>query len=231
MTNLRPTIWTIVGGLVGLLLLGAVGLVVADRIGLPVPTTVNITVPYMNEAEHERWAREQFFANHPDEKPLNWAIARAAEEFRLSKPMGDFVLQENDCSDFVGCVVDRALGAGARFERESDEHILCGPGGTVRRELFVTRLLPDVNVVQPGDIIGVRHSHWYPPKHDSTGHVGVVGPDGKVLDFVKLKVWSDARYGRSDLEWFIRNCTPDEVRVIRLRADYRYLIVDVPGVR
>ncbi len=230
MTNARPTIWVVAGGLVGLCLLAAMLLVAGARFGLPVPGLAQLRLPRMSEAEREQWAREQFLANHPDEKPLNWDIARTAEEFRQSKPMGRFVLHENDCSDFVGCVVDHALGAGARFERDSEEHELCGPGGAAPRELFVTRRLSDVDAVQPGDIIGVRHSPWYPPKEDSIGHVGVVGPDGKVLDFVKLKSWSAARYGRTDVTWFVSNCGPDQVRVIRLRPDYRYRILDVPGV-
>ena len=226
----RPTIWVIVGALAGLGLLTALGLVVAGRLGLPVPGLARMSVPAMSEAEYERWAREQFLAGHPGEEPLNWAIARAAMEFHDSRPMGRFVLHENDCSDFVGCVVDHALGAAARFERESEEHALCGKGGAVRRTLFVTRHLQNMDAVQPGDIVGVRHSPWYPPKEDSIGHVGMVGPDGKVLDFVKLISWSQARYGCTEFEWFIHNCAPEQVYISRLCPEYRYLIADVPGV-
>ncbi len=210
--NRRSILSLVLGVVVGLCVLGLIGLIVGAR---------------MSDADYERWAREQFLTRHPEGKPLNWAIAEAAEKYRCDKPMGRFVLHENDCSDFVGCAVDHGLGAGARFERDSDAHMLCGEGGSLRRSLFVTRMLPDAGPIQPGDIIGVRHSPWYAPTEDSIGHVGVVGPEGTVLDFVKLKSWDGPRYGSSDLDWFIHNSAPAEVRVSRLRPEYRYGILDV----
>lgn len=219
------------GVLAGLAVLVAIGAVVWSQLnpaGLRVP---RLSVPRMSADEYERWAREQFLKHYPDEKPLNWAIARTAVAFHNREPMGKFVLHENDCSDFTGCIVDHALGAGARFERKSEDHALCGPGGSVRRRLFGTRRLPDVDGVQPGDVIGVRHSPWYPPKEESIGHVGVIGADGYVYDFVKLKSWSEARYGRTSFEWFIHNCAPEEVRISRLRPEYRYRLRDVQTSR
>ncbi|HUS80689.1 MAG TPA: hypothetical protein VM283_05425 [Armatimonadota bacterium] len=213
----------------GLFALALIVALMAARMGLAVPGLPRFAGPLMTPEQYERWAREQFTARHPDEKPLNWTIAQTAEQFRQSRSMGRFVLNENDCSDFIGCVVDHALGAGARFERGSAEHALCGPGGSVPGSLFATRWLAEVDAVQPGDIIGVYHSPWYPPKEDTIGHVGVVGPDGRVIDFVKLKSWAEARYGRSEFEWFIHNCGPDEVAVSRLRAEYRYRMLDVRG--
>jgi hypothetical protein len=185
----------------------------------------------MSAGRYEQWARQHFFDRWPHDKPLNWAIARTAADFHDSKPMGKFVLHDNDCSDFVGCVVDHALGAGARFERDSEDHALCGSGGSVRRWLFETRRLPDVDAVQPGDVVGVAHSPWYPPREGSIGHVGVVGPDGFVYDFVKLKSWRQARYGRNPLSWFIRHSSRDQVYISRLRPEYRYRLKEVPTSR
>ncbi len=185
----------------------------------------------LSPEEYERWARQRFHELHPDEEPLNWRIARTALRLHEARPMGRFVLHENDCSDFVGCVIDEALGAGARFNRDSDEHLLCGSGGSLRRELFVRRRLPDMGPVQPGDIVSVRHSPHYPPHDDSIGHVGVIGPDGRVLDFTKLKSWPSARYTRTDFEWFIRHCAPEEVIIGRLRPEFRYRVLEIDAVR
>jgi hypothetical protein len=185
------------------------------------------TVRRMSAVEYERWARDVFKRRHPDGRPLNWRIARVAEQFRRAEPMGRFILNENDCSDFVGCVIDEALGVGARFNRDSDEHILCGEGGRVRRWLFESYRLPNRGVVQPGDIVHVRHSPWYPPTEDSMGHVGVIGPEGQVIDFCKLKSWSKARYGRTDFEWFIHHNELKQVVISRLRPQYRYCLIGV----
>ncbi|MCS6861302.1 MAG: hypothetical protein NZT92_13380, partial [Abditibacteriales bacterium] len=68
----------------------------------------------------ESGAREKFLREHPNEKPLNWAIGKVAMEFYKSRPMGKFVLHQNDCSDFVECIIDEALGVQARFKRGSD---------------------------------------------------------------------------------------------------------------
>ncbi len=181
----------------------------------------------LSPEEYEQWARRRFEQRYPGEKPLNWRIAQTAEQFRRAKPMGRFVLHENDCSDFVGCVIDEALGPGARFTRGSDEHVLCGEGGALRGWLFDTKTLAERPQVQPGDVVFVRHSPHYPPSGDSIGHVGVIGPDAGVIDFTKLRSWASARYGRHDFEWFIRHNTPEQVRVGRLRPEYRYRVVEI----
>jgi len=178
-------------------------------------------------AEYERWARARCERRFPGDKPLNWRIAETAERFRDAEPMGRFVLHDNDCSDFVGCIIDEALGPGARFNRAEEDHVLCGEGGALRRWLFDVRALADAHAVQPGDVIGVRHSPWYAPHDDSIGHVGVVATDGSVLDFTKLKIWPEARYGRSEFEWFIRHNTPKQVRVGRLRPEFRYRVIEM----
>jgi len=183
----------------------------------------------LSPEEYERWARGRFEQRHPGEQPLNWRIAETAEKFYRAEPMGRFVLHENDCSDFVGCVVDEALGPGARFNRNSDQHVLCGEGGGLRGWLFDTTTLERRPQVQPGDVIGVRHSPHYAPHDDSIGHVGVVGADGRVIDFSKLRSWPSARYGRHDFAWFIRHSTPEQVRVGRLRPEYRYRVVEIAG--
>ncbi len=226
--NTRTRLLALICALVGVLLLGALAAVSWSRAraaGWAVPRAV---VPRMTEHQYERWARAVFLEEHPGEKPLNWAIARTVAEFHETHPMGKFIRHENDCSDFVGCVVDHALGAGARFERGSEDHALCGPGGAVRRRLFRTRRLPDVDAVQPGDVVGVRHSPWYPPKEETIGHVGIIGPDGFVYDFVKLRSWRTARYGRVKFEWFTRHSEPEQVYVSRLRPEYRYRLREVP---
>jgi len=225
----RPARYAVLGAALGVLLLALGAMLLAARLGVAVPGMPRFAGPLMTARQYEAYAREQFLKRHPGEKPLNWAIAETAEQFRQSQPMGRFVLNENDCSDFVGCVVDHALGAGTRFERDSTDHALCGEGGSLPGSLFLTKRLEDARPVQPGDIIGVYHSPWYPPHEDTIGHVGVVGPDGRVIDFVKLKSWSEARYGQSEFDWFIHNCRPDEVVVSRLRPEYRYRMLDVPG--
>ncbi len=163
----------------------------------------------------------------PDIVRSHWRIAETAERLRRVEPMGRFVLHENDCSDFVGCVIDEALGPGARFNRNSDKHVLCGEGGALRAWLFDTTTLDRRPQVQPGDVVFVRHSPHYAPHDDSVGHVGVVGPDGRVIDFSKLRSWPRARYGRHDFAWFIRYNTPEQVRVGRLRPEYRYRVVEI----
>ncbi len=210
------------GVIVGALVLAAAGVGLLAR-SLPPGTALPIT-----QEQFEQRARQQFLGRWPDEEPLNWAIARTVAKFHETHPMGKFILHENDCSDFVGCVVDHALGAGARFERGSEDHALCGRGGAVRRRLFRTRRLPGVDAVQPGDVVGVRHSPWYPPKEETIGHVGIIGPGGFVYDFVKLRTWRTARYGRVKFEWFIRHTTPEQVYISRLRPEYRYRLREVP---
>ncbi|MEA3402273.1 MAG: hypothetical protein U9R79_13640 [Armatimonadota bacterium] len=213
------------GAGVGILVVVLIGAIGWERVGAVLGRVGGVR--RLSAEEYERWARQRFERRYPGEKPLNWRIAEVALEMYESEPMGRFVLQENDCSDFVGCVIDEALGAGARFRREGDEHLLCGEGGALRRWLFEVRRLPDVGPVQPGDVVSVRHSPHYPPHDESIGHVGVVGPEGSVMDFCKLKSWSAARYGRHDFEWFIRNCKADEVRIGRLRPQYRYRVLEI----
>ncbi|PIW13935.1 MAG: hypothetical protein COW34_08115 [Armatimonadetes bacterium CG17_big_fil_post_rev_8_21_14_2_50_66_6] len=176
--------------------------------------------------DYDRWARNDFERRHPGEKPLNWRIAEVARRFHRQEPMGRFVLHQNDCSDFVACAVDEALGVQARFRRGSDKHLL----GT-RMELVDCWSWREGDAVQPGDVVNVRHSPWYPPNPNSIWHVGVVGPEGCVYDFVKLKTWKRARYGRNAFAWFVRHSGgPNEVEVCRLKARYRYRIDPVSGV-
>jgi len=180
-------------------------------------------------AQYEHWARERFMARHPGERPLNWRIAEAADRFHAERPMGRFVLHENDCSDFVGCVIDEALGPGARFTRDGGQHVLCGPGGSLPGWLFEVQTLPEMGAAQPGDVVHVRHSPHYAPHDDSISHVGVMGADGRVVDFTKLKSWPEARYGRHEFAWFIRYCAPEEVWIGRLRPEFRYLVIEIRG--
>jgi len=220
----RRAIGLALGTIVGLALLGA-GAWIFARQG--VEDLHLRALQHFDRDAFERQARILFEQRYPGEKPLNWRIADTAEYFYEQQPMGRFVLHKNDCSDFVGCVIDEALGAGARFNRDSDEHALCGEGGREPRALFEVRRLPVVGAVQPGDIVHVRHSPWYPPHEDSIGHVGVVGPDGRVIDYSKLKSWSAARYHQVEFEFFIRHNEPGEVAIGRLRPEFRYRVVEV----
>ncbi len=208
--------------ILGLLVLGLVR-VIAYRAGWTLPHIVpqGLRRPVMTEAEYEQWAREQFYQDFPGEKPLNWRIADVAVQYYEEQPMGKFVLHENDCSDFVDCIVDDALGAQARFRRDSDQHIL-----TQMRGVFEAFYWAPEQPAMPGDIISVEHSPWYPPKEPSEiRHIGVMGSDGHVYDFIKLKSWSAARYGRNSFAWFVRHCPdPGEVIIFRLRPEYRFKI-------
>lgn len=221
---MKKALAVVMGMLVGLALLGAGAWVFAREQAddLRLRATRHVAPDAF-----ERQARALFEQRHPGEKPLNWRIAETAERFHHEQPMGRFVLHENDCSDFVGCAIDEALGAGARFNRDSDEHALCGRGGAAPRWLFEYRLLPAMGAVQPGDIVRVSHSPWYPPHDGSIGHIGVVGPDGRVIDFSKLKGWPSARYNRVDFEFFIQHNEPDEVTIGRLRPEFRYRVFEV----
>lgn len=207
-----------------LLLLAVVGLLRRNLLGwVSLPHRVGAQM--MSEEEYERWARQQFEAQYPGQKPLNWRIANTAKRFRAEKPMGKFVLNKNDCSDFVDCVVDDALGPKARFRRNSDQHVANYTPGLMKSFLWRRG-----DPVLPGDIVTVIHSPWYPPHEPpSIAHIGVVGPDGYVYDFVKLKVWSTYRYGRNSFTWFVRNSPgPTEVIITRLRPEYRYRVKTLP---
>lgn len=175
----------------------------------------------------ENSARAEFQIKHPNEKPLNWAIGQVAMRFHRTRPMGRFVLHENDCSDFVECVIDEALGAHARFKRGSDQHCIGERAG-----VFEYWYWQPGQAVQPGDIVHVAHSPWYAPQPDSIGHVGVVGADGHVYDFVKLRRWRQARYGRNDFHWFVRHSRhPQGVVIGRLKPEYRYQMKALPYAR
>jgi hypothetical protein len=180
--------------------------------------------PALTRAPDEATARAEFQRRHPGEKPLNWRIGEIAEQFYREQPMGKFVLGltpgkwGNDCSDFVDCIADEALGARARFHRGSREHLI----GSDATRYFVYRAADQRNTPQPGDFVLVRHSPWYAPSEEACWHVGAVGADGQVYDFVKLISWPSARYGRHDYAWFTRHCGPGEVLLGRLRPQYRY---------
>jgi len=210
----------------GLLLLGLVGWI-AYHLGWSLPHLVTVAgrPRVMSEAEYEQWARTQFYEKSPGEKPLNWRIARVAVQYYEERPMGKFVLHENDCSDFVDCIVDDAIGPGARFRRDPQKHVVPRMYG-----IFKSFYWQQGDPVIPGDIISARHSPWYPPKESAISHIGVVGADGQVYDFVKLRSWSAARYGRNSFPWFVRHC-PDagEVTISRLRPEYRFKLKEIPG--
>lgn len=221
---MKRAVAAILGVIVGLTLLAAgTWMLARGDTELPRPGILRPVDP----AEFEREARAYFERRYPGEKPLNWRIAETAERFLHERPMGRFVLHENDCSDFVGCVIDEALGPGARFNRDSDEHVLCGEGGRLERWLFDRRRLPDVGAVQPGDTVHVRHSPWYAPYDDSIGHVGVVGPNGGVIDFSKLISWPEARYQQTDFDFFVRHNRPEQVVIGRLRPEFRYRLSEI----
>jgi len=189
-----------------------------------------VVVPALRISDYEQWARFQFSVNFPNSKPLNWDIAVAAVKLYNEKPMGPFVLavepgqRGNDCSDFVACAVDEGLGVGARFRRAGAEHV----HGENPRLFGAIVWVPGVPV-QPGDIISVRHSPWYKPYKGACWHVGIIGSDGRVYDYTKLKRWPEARYGRTPFREFVRNChSPGDVVVRRLAPQYRYRIRPLP---
>jgi hypothetical protein len=180
--------------------------------------------------EYEQWARSEFYRRHPGEKPLNWRLAEAAVRMHDLRPMGKFVLSVtpgkwgNDCSDFVDCIADEALGARARCLRHSPDHLI----GTDSR--YFEHVPWDGNApVLPGDLVEVRHSPWYEPNPQAPWHVGMLGPDDMVYDFEKLVSWPEPRYGRSPFTWFVRfSPGSGEVVLGRLRPQYRYRIDDIP---
>ena len=53
------------------------------------------------------------------------------------------------------------------------------------------------------------------------------GTDGRVIDFSKLRSWPEARCGRHEFAWFIRHNAPEQVYIGRLRAEYRYRVVEI----
>ncbi len=200
---------------------------IAYRAGWSLPHIMpeGLRTRVMSETEYEQWARRQFYQRFPGEKPLNWRIAEVAMAYYEEQPMGKFVLHENDCSDFVDCIADDALGPGARFRRDSDEHIAMRMRGWFKAFYWASG-----EQVMPGDIICVEHSPWYPPKEPSQiRHIGVIGSDSYVYDFVKLKSWSSARYGRRSFVSFVAHSPdPREVIVYRLRPEYRFRVKPIP---
>jgi hypothetical protein len=185
---------------------------------LPAPLTSTLS-----SREYEQWARHEFRKHHPHAKPLNWEIAAKAVEFHRRQPMGRFVLDKNDCSDFVDAIMDDALGARARFRRHSRDHILA------RERVWDTYYWDRRTPLQPGDELLVRHSPWYGPYESRLWHIGVIGTDGQVYDWTKLRSWSEAQYGRNSVEWFTRNSPGrDEIAVVRLAPEYRYCIRPLP---
>jgi hypothetical protein len=173
---------------------------------------------------YERWARKRFYRQWPDQKPLNWRVAAKAEEFHQSQPMGRFVLHENDCSDFVDAVVDDALGAKARFRRGSERHMLMR-----RKHLWDVFYWSWARPLLPGDIVSVAHSPHYAPYSDAIHHVGVIGTDGKVYDWSRIRGWNSDRYGCHSVEWFTRySHSRKGVTVWRLKAEYRYRVRALP---
>ena len=169
-------------------------------------------------------AERDFLRRHPGEKPLNWRIAAKAQDFYRTQPMGKFVLNQNDCSDFVEAAVDDALGAQARFRRHSSRHLLMRIPG-----LWDVFYWDHKTPLQPGDVVSVEHSPHYPPYEGAIWHVGAIGPDGQVYDWSKLKVWSTSRYGCHSVEWFTRHASgPQSVEIWRLNAMYRYRAWELP---
>lgn len=217
--------WVRIGLLLALAF--AIGVLAELRAKLPVAAP---RLPPLPGTPTDAELRSRFERQHPGERPLNWAIAEAAAAFCDSQPMGRFQLAVklgqwgNDCSDFVACAIDEGLGAKARFHRNSDQHLL----GDDRR-LFESFWLHPGDAAQPGDVLSIRHSPWYQPYDGACWHCGVIGPDGQVYDFTKLKSWSKARYGRNSVAWFTRHSRgKHQILVERLRAEYRYRAKPLP---
>ncbi|MBI5835038.1 MAG: hypothetical protein HZB16_22265 [Armatimonadetes bacterium] len=178
----------------------------------------------------ETEARRRFLAEHPGARPLNWAIGDAALRFHDTQPMGAFVLglgePGNDCSDFVACCIDEGLGVRARFRRDSQQHLL-----GERQDLFEYSWWQPQDDVQPGDVLSVRHSPWYEPYDGACWHCGIVGSDGYVYDFSKLRRWSSPRYGRHTVDEFTKHSRGEhQVLLQRLHYLYRYRLRPLPGV-
>ena len=184
-----------------------------------------VIVPPLTEVT----AREHFHHEHPGEPPYHVRIARAAELFHQTRPMGTFVFNppspvHNACSDYCACCVDHGLGVGARFERQSDRHLLGD-----RDDLFEDYWWQPGFRLAPGDEVDVRHSPYYPPNPAACWHVGLVGTDGHVYDFSKLKRWPTPRYGRQSFAEFTRNSHGEhEIMIRRLRWEYRYGAWPIP---
>jgi len=187
----------------------------------PLPEIPGLSRIRIDRDEH---ARKQFYRECPGEKPLNWKIAAKAEELHRTKPMGKFVLHENDCSDFEEAIIDDALGAKARFRRDSSRHIL-----SRQKRLWRIYYWDRATPLLPGDAISLRHSPHYRPYEGAIWHVGVIGTDGMVYDWSKLKSWSAGRYGRNTVERFARySHGAKDIIIRRLKAEYRYRARPLP---
>lgn len=187
-------------------------------------------LPALGTRAYERWARAEFVRRHPGGKPVNELVGQAAVRFHGSRPMGTFRLATklgqagNDCSDFVACCIDEGLGVKARFNRGSDRHLYGDDLRLVTEILWRPGIKPQV-----GDAVAVRHSPWYAPTNESCWHVGVLGSDGMVYDFVKLRRWNGPRYGRHRFDWFVRHSpSTGQVILARLRPEYRYRLLPLP---
>ena len=188
------------------------------------PASARREEPTIGPASFEEWARQEFLRRHPGERPLNWRIAEKAEESRDTRPMGRFVLGANDCSDFTDAILDEALGVGARYRRGSVDHVLA-----YNTDLWEFHGWVPGALLMPGDEIAVRHSPYYAPYPSAPWHRGIVGTDGLVYDWTKLRSWGTDRYGRHPLDWFVRHSPgPNEVIIRRLKALYRYRLQPVP---
>ena len=212
--------------------LGLAVLMVAAALGWMAWSRHRGRPPIISPAQFEVYARARFLREHPGEKPLSWAVGAAAARFYRTRPMGRFRLSltpgvwGNDCSDFVECAIDEGLGVKARFRRGSRLHLV-GDDSRYFEHRWWDRTWP----LRPGDVVSVAHSPWYEPYEGANWHVGVVGTDGLVYDFVKLRRWRDARYGRHTPEWFVQHSTARRsVLIGRLRPQYDYLLQPVsPG--
>jgi hypothetical protein len=175
--------------------------------------------------------QQAFYRHHPGEKPLNWKIAAAAEKIRTEQAMGKFRLGiepgklGNDCSDYVACAVDEGLGLGGRcYHPEREDHVILSSLDWSRAYRYMDYFYwRPGTVVMPGDMVRVTHSPHYAPHPGACSHVGIVGTDGLVYDFSKLKRWPEARYGTSEFSWFTRHCGDREVVIGRLKDVYRFL--------
>lgn len=177
----------------------------------------------------EAAARARFVREHPGEKPLNHRIGEAAVALYKAQPMGKFVLcvsypdNGNDCSDFVACAIDEGLGVKARFKRHSTRHLVA-QDWRYFQSFHWQRSTP----LLTGDSLAVAHSPWYTPYAGACWHVGVIGSDGRVYDFEKLKSWRGPRYGRHSVDWFVRHATgPKDIVISRLRPEYRYRLAAI----
>lgn len=216
-------------GLLPLLLLAGLALGAAGYLRT-VPSVGRLMRSEASMAEREQRAKAHFLREHPGEQPLNHEIGQAALRLYRERPMGRFVLgigwddKGNDCSDFVNCVVDEGVGVGGRLERGSKDHLI-GDSMWYFDEFPWDHQSP----LLPGDIITIRHSPWYDPYPGACWHVGILGSDGMVYDFVKLKRWKEARYGKNKVEWFVRHAQgANEVYVRRLLPEYRYRVARLP---